>query len=74
MPPRYRQVKAVLRAMGLQVEERSAKGSHVVITDGKGRTYTIPAHRGDNTELSDPYLRGVCRAFDLDYKAFRKKV
>jgi hypothetical protein len=60
--------------MGLRVGERAGKGSHVVIGDGKGRTYPLPLHHGAKTELSDVYIRGLCRALEIDYEELRKRL
>jgi len=54
------------------VSERSGKGSHVVVDDGKGHSYPLPLHHGTKTELSDVYIRGLCRALALDYEELRK--
>jgi hypothetical protein len=60
--------------MGVRVGERAGKGSHVVIDDGKGRTYPLPLHHGAKTELSDVYIRGLCRALEIDYEELRKRL
>jgi hypothetical protein len=36
-----------------------------------GAVYPIPAHNGERSSIGDVYIRGVCRAFDLDEKALR---
>jgi hypothetical protein len=45
-----------------------------VIDDGKGRTYPLPLHHGAKTELSDVYIRGLCRALEIDYEELRKRL
>lgn len=72
MPARFWAVRRALRSFGIK-DERAAKGSHVVVRDAQGRTYTIPAHHGDKTELSDVYLRALCRKFDIDFGEFKKR-
>lgn len=54
------------------MSERSGKGSHVVVDDGKGHTYPLPLHHGAKTELSDVYVRGLRRALEIDYQELRK--
>ncbi len=56
----------------MHLHERTGKGSHVVVDDGHGRVYTLPLHHGQQTELSDVYLRALCRALGIDYATFRK--
>jgi len=73
MPARYKKVVKALRKLGIEIVERSGKGSHAVLDDGKGHTYVLPLHHGKSTELSDIYLRGLCRAFGVaDFEAFKK--
>jgi len=72
VPSRYPRLRAALAKLGVRVFERSGKGSHVVVDDGKGHSYPLPLHHGVKTELSDVYIRGLCRALDLDYEELRK--
>jgi hypothetical protein len=72
MPVRYRRVRKALRKFGVAVAERPGKGSHVVLDDGRGNTYSLPLHHGEGTELSEIYLRALCRRFGIDYEAFRR--
>jgi hypothetical protein len=37
-----------------------------------GKTYPIPAHHGEKTEISERYIRGVCTCFDIDPEKLRK--
>jgi len=37
-----------------------------------GKTYPIPAHHGDKTEISEKYIRGVCDCFHLKLEDLRK--
>jgi len=69
---RYARLRAALVKLGVHVSERTGKGSHVVVDDGKGHTYPLPLHHGTRTELSDIYVRGLCRALALDYDELRK--
>ena len=73
MPARYKRLVKALRKLGITVKQRPGKGSHAILDDGKGHTYTLPLHHGERTELSDVYLRGLCRAFEIeDFEAFRR--
>ena len=72
MPARYARLRAALAKLGIRVSERSGKGSHVVVDDGRGHTYPLPLHHGVKTELSDVYVRGLCRALEIDYKELQK--
>jgi len=44
----------------------------MVVDDGRGHTYPLPLHHGAKTELSDVYVRGLCRALGIDYEQLRK--
>jgi hypothetical protein len=72
VPARYVRLRAALAKLGVRVSERSGKGSHVVVDDGKGHSYPLPLHHGAKTELSDVYVRGLCRALEIDYEELRK--
>ena len=72
MPARYARLRAALTKLGVRISERAGKGSHVVVDDGKGHAYPLPLHHGSKTELSDVYVRGLCRALEIDYEEFRK--
>lgn len=69
MPARLRDVVRALRQLGVEVEAPSS-GSHWKARKG-GAVYPIPAHNGERSSIGDVYIRGVCRAFDLDEKALR---
>jgi hypothetical protein len=62
-----------LVACGVLVKTRTGKGSHVVLCHGQ-KTYPVSLHNGDRTELSDVYIRGICRKFGIDYQTFRSKL
>jgi len=65
-------LRAALAKLGVRVSERSAKGSHVVVDDGRGHSYPLPLHHGRKTELSDVYVRALCRALAIDYETLRR--
>ena len=70
MPARARDVIRALKEFGVSVEEPST-GSHWKAKRGSV-IYTIPLHNGAKTELADHYIRGVCRAFQIDLAELRK--
>jgi len=74
VPARYTRLRAALAKLGVRISERPGKGSHVVVDDGKGHTYPLPLHHGTKTELSDVYVRGLCRALEIDYQELRKRL
>lgn len=43
-----------------------------MVDDGHGHVYPLPLHHGTKTELSDVYVRGLCRALEIDYEELRK--
>ena len=66
---------AVVAAVGLSavqtaLAEAVAESPSFVMANGK--VYPISAHDGLKSEISDVYLRGVCRCFDLDIEVLRK--
>lgn len=64
MPPRLRDLKRALEAFGLLVHMPTS-GSHWHV-EGPGGIYPIPSHNGLKGEISDVYVRGVCRKFGID--------
>jgi len=72
MPVRYPRIRRRLKQLGIRLNERTGKGSHVVVDDGKGHVYTLPLHHGQQTELSDTYVRALCRALEIDYQTFKE--
>jgi hypothetical protein len=72
MPPRLRDLKRALELQaGFRVEEPRS-GSHWKVRGPGGKSYPIPAHNGLKTEISEVYVRGLCRTFGLDEAEFRK--
>jgi hypothetical protein len=72
MPARLRDLKRVLGDFGIELTKPKA-GSHWKATDGK-RLYPIPSHAGLKGEIQDVYIRGVCRAFGLDYAELKQRL
>ena len=72
MPARLSALKRALESLGVEVL-RPNSGSHwKALRDGK--TYPIAAHNAEKTEITDLYIRGVCRCFNLDEKELRKRL
>lgn len=70
MPARLREIVRAARKRGAIIEEPNS-GSHwkAIVA---GRTYPIPAGNGLKSEISDVYIRGLCRAFEWDLEAFKR--
>lgn len=54
--------------------EKPSRGSHWKAKKPGYRTYPIPAHNGKKTEISDRYIEGFCRNFEIDLEDFKKKL
>lgn len=65
MPARLRDLARALRAFNVEVVEGGGKHNYRATRTGC-RVYTIPAHRGWQTEVADCYISGACRHFGLD--------
>lgn len=70
MPARLNKLTKALRKRGIAVETPN-RSSHYKAVGPSGKTYPIPAHNGPKTEISDVYVKGVCRAFGIDEAEFR---
>jgi len=53
---------------------RPSRGSHWLAKKPGFRTYPIPAHNAERTEVSDVYIRGLCRNFGIDAAEFRERL
>jgi hypothetical protein len=71
MPARMGDIVRAARRMGIEVEEGQAT-SHWKFRRGMYRPYPIPAHNGLKQEISDKYIRAMCRALGLSEDEFRK--
>ena len=71
MPARLRDLVRVLGEFGISV---TPGAKHFHARNATGDFYAIPAHNGLKSELSDVYIRGLCRAFALDEAELRKKL
>lgn len=64
MPPRLRELAARLKPENIVLHAPSS-GSHWKFVGPDGKTYPVPAHNGERTEISREYIRGLCRCFQL---------
>ena len=71
VPARYSRLRTALAKLGIRVSERSGKGSHVVVDDGKGHTYPLPLHHARSRALGRLRPRPVS-ALEIDYQELRK--
>lgn len=69
MPARLGDIARAIEGLGGSVEQPK-KGSHFKARLGS-QMYPLSAHNGWKTELSDFYIRGMCRALGIDETAFR---
>jgi hypothetical protein len=67
---RLRAVKRAIESLG-GVCERPVKGSHWKARLS-GKMFPLPAHNGEKSEVSDRYIRSLCRCFGLDEELFRE--
>ena len=73
MPVRARDLARALASFGVEIIESKGGGSHFKCVKGS-RVYTISLHNGLKTEIANVYVKGVCRAFDIDIAELRKKL
>ncbi|MCC6649433.1 MAG: type II toxin-antitoxin system HicA family toxin [Polyangiaceae bacterium] len=64
MAVRLRDLTRALATFGISVAP--GKGSHQKFLRPPARNYPVPAPNGDKSEISDQYVKGVCRHFGLD--------
>lgn len=74
VPPRVRDLARAAAALGLTIDKKGGKGSHMKFRGPDGRCYTVPASNGTKSEVKRCYISGLCRAFGLDEEEFRKKL
>ena len=60
-----------MEARGVTFEGTGGKHPYRLRKAG-ARLYTIPAHRGLQTEINDIYIRAMCRNFGIDVEAFKR--
>lgn len=73
MPARLRSIIKIAERYGVTFTTPTS-GSHWKACKDGFRAYPIPAHNGRNTEISDEYIRGFCRAFAIDFNEFKKQL
>ena len=72
MPARLREIIAICaERYGITVEKPSS-GSHWKCKRDGCRTYPIPAHNGERSEIPDQYIRALCRNFGIDYDEMKR--
>jgi hypothetical protein len=70
MPARLREIIRICDRFGISVGP--GKGSHWKAKRAGCRPYPIPAHNGERSEIADEYIRGLCRAFGVDYDEMKR--
>ena len=50
------------------------KGSHWKFYAPDGKMYPVPAGNGRRTEISDRYIRALCRTFGIDEQQLMSKL
>jgi predicted RNA binding protein YcfA (HicA-like mRNA interferase family) len=73
VPARLSKICAAASGYGIEIVEPS-RGSHWKARKPGFRTYTIPAHNGRRTEISDHYIHAFCRNFGIDPADFKSKL
>ena len=71
MPARFRDIRRALEKLGATVTASPGGGSHWH-AQKDGRMYPLPAGHGNNSEITDKYIKGVCKALGLDEQELRK--
>lgn len=75
MPARLNAIIRALRDRGITVDPPRGGGSHWKAhhPDG-GPCFMLAAHNGERTEMSDGYIRGLCRRFEYDLEDFKRNL
>jgi len=73
VPARARNILRALASFGITLVGGRSGTSHWKVTNGTV-SYVIPCSNGEKTEISDVYIRGLCRAFNLDPVEFVKRL
>lgn len=71
MPARLSAITKALKKRGGRVDASKSGSSHFKAFYAD-KMFPIAAHNGMRTEIADVYIRGLCREFGFDEKAFRK--
>jgi len=71
---RLRDISRILARMGIQVTPPRGGGSHYQVrTPGGSRPIVLPAHNGEKTDISEFYVRQLCRQLGIDVDDFKKR-
>jgi len=70
MGARLSDIRRAARSYQITIEEPSSGSHWKARREGTGGCYPIPANNGDKTEISNVYIKGFCRFFDLDFEKF----
>lgn len=70
MPARLRNIKRALEQLGARLEE-PRRGSHWQAKHN-GSMYPIPGGNGLRTEITDVYIRAMCRSLGIDEQELRR--
>lgn len=73
MPARFRDIKRVLAGYGISAEPPSS-GSHWKLRHPSGKMYTLPCPNAERSEVSDVYLRAMCRNLGLEFAEFMSRL
>lgn len=73
MPARFRDIIRVCGEYGIDLDEKGGKHNFKLSRPGT-RKYPIPAHNGPKSEITDVYIRAMCRHFELDLEEFTGKL
>jgi hypothetical protein len=73
LPARLSAIKREVEARGFTIQPPSGGGSHWKVVR-KGGCYPLPAHNGLKEEISDFYIRAMCRFLGIDFQEFRRSL
>lgn len=72
MPARVSQLKKVLKPTGI-VLDTPTRGSHWRFKFN-GISFPVPGGNGLKTQVSDVYIKQLCKTFGLDFKVIKAKL
>ena len=72
MPARFGDIARAVRAFGATVDDPSS-GAHFKICKD-GRVFPITAHNAMRSEISDIYIRALCRFLGCTVADFKEKL
>lgn len=70
MPARFADPIRAIRRLGVEVQ-RPSSGSHYKLVL-QGKICPLSAHNGERSEISDRYIRIVCRSLGIDETELRR--